>query len=90
MRLGQQLRKEVQVKVCKAGRPEGFFHNGRFWRINSLMEEWRDTGRWWDDEGEKVFFRVTARPVGDEGPFALCELFFEPQSDRWILYFVHD
>lgn len=88
--MGQRMRKEVQVKLDSRGRLGGFYHNGQFWRVNSMMEEWRDTGEWWNGEAEKLFFRVTARPIRDEGAPVLCEIFFEPHDDRWILYLLHD
>ncbi len=47
------------------------------------MEDWRDTGQWWEGEAEKHFYRVAAGC----GVYELC---FVPQGGEWTLYKVYD
>lgn len=67
--------------------------------MGRTAEVWKDTGRWWEGEGEKVFYRVEAAaggaPAGHPAgvPPAggrLVELYFDRKAGKWFLYRVYD
>jgi DNA relaxase NicK len=52
--------------------------------VQNILDEWKDTGRWWDGEDEKVFYRLT----GTGG--AVYELCSDGRLNQWNLYRVLD
>lgn len=88
--MSPRLMKEIQVRVDRRGMPRGFFHDGRFWIVREVVDVWRDTGEWWEGEEEKIFFRIGALPVREDGPPVLCEIYTDRRADVWVLYVVYD
>lgn len=78
--------KPVPVEADDRGYPRRFFWH-RWYRVVEILDEWRETGAWWDGEEERVVVRVLTA----EG--ALFELerslgrpavgAGEPQPGRW-------
>lgn len=73
-----------QVSIGRSGRPHRFAWSGRSFVVNRTTEVWKDTGRWWEGEGEKTFFRLET--VGGQ----LVELYRDHQSGVWFIYRVYD
>lgn len=48
------------------------------------MERWKDTGRWWEGEAPKLFYRVETVGGG------LWEIFLDTAEHRWYLYKIYD
>ncbi len=74
---------EIEV-VSRGGRPVSFRWRGRRYAIRTILETWKDTGRWWEGEGTKVFLRA-----GGAGG-ALWEIYFDTAGATWHLYKVYD
>jgi len=64
--------------------PAAFRWRGRLYRITAVQECWRLVGAWWDDEGERTFFRVQ---VEGGGIFELC---YDHRRMVWLLERVED
>lgn len=65
-------------------RPRRFFWIRHWVDVQSILEEWKDTGCWWDGETEKTFYRL----AGSGG--AVYELFADRKLNQWNLYRVLD
>lgn len=68
--------------VTERERPRKFFWFKRWVNVAKIMDEWKETGRWWDGDQEKTFFRI----LSPEG--SIYELY--GQERRWNLYKVYD
>lgn len=58
-----------------------------------VVEEWKDTGEWWNDEAEKIFYRVAAAsPPDDDGRAGarVFEIYQDTRTKRWYLYKAYD
>lgn len=73
----------IRVTVGPDRQPLSFWWNRRRFRINEVIEVWRDTGQWWEGEAEKSFYRVSA----GRGVYELC---FDSRNSEWRLYKVYD
>lgn len=61
------------------GKPVAFTWRLRTYCIVAYVDEWRDTGEWWQGESVKDFWRVRTAGGG------LFDLYCEP-PDQWTLY----
>jgi len=77
------LAEEIEVEL-KGGRPRSFRWRGRRYAIRTILERWKDTGRWWEGERTKVFLRIG----GEHG--ALWEIYFDTAGSAWYLYRIYD
>lgn len=68
--------------VVEKGRPKRFFWIKRWINISFIIDKWNEVGRWWENEEEKVFFRV----LTFEG--SMYEIY--SSKKRWSLYRVYD
>lgn len=62
--------------------PKRFFWFKRWVSIAKIMDAWKEVGRWWEEEQEKMFFRV----VSAEG--SIYEVYSAKRG--WNLYKVYD
>jgi len=74
----------VLVVTDKKAVPRRFFWYKRWFSVKDVLEQWKDTGRWWDGEREKVFFRLQVKEGG------VYELFSDIAQNQWRLYKVYD
>jgi len=59
---------EVPIVVeCQQGKPVTFGRGRDLFAVRRILDHWRETGRWWEGEGEKDFFLVEANPAGVRG-----------------------
>ncbi len=68
--------------IEEGGKPRRFFWFKRWVNVSKVTDRWRETGRWWEGDEEKTFFRV----LSTKG--SLYELYAEKLS--WNLYKVYD
>lgn len=74
-----------QLQVKASGNvPRSFSWRGKTYMIESIIERWKDTGRWWQDETPKYFFRVKTADGG------LWEIYLDTGSRLWFLYKIYD
>ncbi|MEW6182098.1 MAG: DUF6504 family protein [Bacillota bacterium] len=66
------------------GVPRSFCWRGGSYSIRTVLEAWKDTGRWWKDEAPKFFFRVETTGGG------LWEIYLDTARYEWHLYKVYD
>ncbi len=64
--------------------PAAFCWRGKAYHVSAIQELWRLVGAWWDEEGEKTFFRVLAETG------AIFELSYDHASRIWLLERVED
>ncbi|MEW6046157.1 MAG: DUF6504 family protein [Bacillota bacterium] len=64
--------------------PACFVWRGRRIAVRECLDEWYETGRWWDGEGEKRFVQVL---TADRG---IYELGYDVATGQWQLYRVVD
>jgi len=62
--------------------PKRFFWFKRWVSVAKIMDTWKEIGRWWEEDQEKMFFRV----LSVEG--SIYEVYSEKR--RWSLYKVYD
>lgn len=67
----------------KGGLPFRFSIGGRHLQVEQILDHWRETGRWWEGEEEREFFRVEA----GEGGYIV---YLNRATGRWFLYKVLD
>lgn len=64
--------------------PRAFTFRGRRYRVIRILECWRQTGRWWVGEGERIVQRVEVVGGG------VFELAYEETLQQWVLYRIYD
>lgn len=52
--------------------------------VRTVLERWKDTGRWWEGESVKLFFRVETADGG------FWEIYLDTGTQMWHLYRVYD
>lgn len=73
-----------RLKVCSAnGLPRFLWWRGRRHTVETVLERWRETGRWWEGEAPKLFFRV-------ETTGGLWGIYFDTARQTWHLYRIYD
>jgi hypothetical protein len=72
------------------GEPAAFTWAGRRYRVERVEACWKEVGPWWDGEGERTFFRITARLPGPPTAPGVYELRFDHGSEEWRLHEVVD
>lgn len=63
--------------------PHRFIWAGQTYRVEQVLDCWRDIGAWWEGEAEKIFWRVQ---VWDGGVFEL----WQDAGGNWAVYRVWD
>ena len=74
----------VLVVTDKKSIPSRFFWYKRWLNVLNILEQWKDTGRWWDGESEKIFYRLQVKEGG------IYEIFSDIALNQWRLYKVYD
>ncbi len=63
--------------------PYSFRWAGRTCRVDQVLDNWQDTGAWWEGEAEKTFWRVQIRGGG------VFEL-WQDTAGQWAVYRIWD
>jgi hypothetical protein len=66
------------------GLPRAFSWHGRRHVVLEVLERWRDTGRWWEGEAPRLFFRLETAGGG------LWEIYRDEAQGTWHLYRIYD
>ncbi|MBC7347013.1 MAG: hypothetical protein H5U00_06090 [Clostridia bacterium] len=74
---------ELEVSL-KGDVPRAFRWRGKSYAVLEILEVWRDTGRWWEEEAPKLFFRLRTAGGG------LWEIYRDEARGTWHLYKVYD
>ena len=73
----------VPVEVDERGYPRRFYWR-RWHRVCEILDDWRETGAWWDGEAERIVVRVLTSEGG------VFELERPVHEQAWWLYKVYD
>ncbi|TDA66946.1 MAG: hypothetical protein D9V47_11540 [Clostridia bacterium] len=76
--------KRIQVNCNDGGPPGSFRWRGKKYAVAAVLERWRDTGRWWEGEAPKIFFRLQTPGGG------LWEIYLDTGEAAWYLYKIYD
>lgn len=68
--------------VENKGIPQRFFWFRHWFSVEEVMDKWRETGRWWEEDEEKTFYRVADKEGG------VFEIYLNKRT--WNLYKVYD
>ncbi|RJX20100.1 MAG: hypothetical protein C4570_04365 [Ammonifex sp.] len=74
----------AKIKVGGKDLPGSFSWRGKTYTVRAILEAWKDTGRWWEGEPPKLFFRVETADGG------LWEVYLDTADESWHLYKVYD
>jgi hypothetical protein len=75
--------RRVEVVCGPDGRPSRFGRGKKNQeRVCRVLDAWKETGRWWAGETEKIFYRVETETGG------VYELYTDRQD--WYLYKIYD
>lgn len=64
--------------------PTRFGWHRHWYKVRNIIEQWSDTGRWWEGESEKIFYRLQTTEDG------VYELYHDLRQNQWRLYRVLD
>ncbi|HOQ09808.1 MAG TPA: hypothetical protein PLG09_06755 [Syntrophomonadaceae bacterium] len=76
--------KALQVSCDNQGSPLSLQKDQQTFRVEQVLDCWRDTGCWWEGESEKLFYRLSL----DNG--AIVEIYRDLETHAWLLYKVYD
>jgi len=76
------LKETIRVDM-KGNIPQKMLFRGKWFQIEKVVEQWRETGRWWENEVERDFFFIQT----GQGGFILYR---ESPTQKWVLYKVLD
>lgn len=65
------------------GEPRSFRWRGRTFLVTAVLDCWRDTGAWWNQEAVKTFWRLQVREYG------VFEL-WQDAGGGWAVYRIWD
>lgn len=74
----------IAITTNANGLPSYFAWRNHRHHVSNVLEEWRDTGCWWDGEGEKAFYLLQDADGG------VYELYHDFSLKQWRLYRVLD
>ncbi|MGI6548105.1 MAG: DUF6504 family protein [Bacillota bacterium] len=82
--MSKLVQKQITVLTETGANPRSFRWHDRWHHIATVYESWRETGRWWCGEGERVFYRAETVAGG------IYELYYDTGRCQWYLYRVYD
>ena len=91
--MARRIDEPVRVALRQGGQePVAFTWGNRRYAVEHVEARWKEVGPWWDGEGERTFFRVTARHhvPGLRPEAGVYELRFDHPSECWWLQEVVD
>jgi hypothetical protein len=78
------VNKPADVATGPGGNPVAFRWAGGRYRVREVLDFWRETGRWWEQEAETETWRVDTIEGG------VFELVRTPSTGTWKLYKAYD
>lgn len=83
--MSRYYRNRPLAVICSDKGLPGFIRDaGRVLAVERILEQWRDTGRWWEGESEKAFFRLRLEEGG------VREIYQDLADGAWYLYKSYD
>lgn len=76
--------KHLLVSCNHRGEPRLIRNGSQSLAVEQILEQWRDTGCWWEGESEKAFYRLVCR----DG--SVREIFCDLVSGQWYVYKIYD
>ncbi|MBI5832152.1 MAG: nucleotidyltransferase [Armatimonadetes bacterium] len=61
----RRLHETIEVRSNTRGEPIAFTTRGGVHRVEHVVDHWFESGRWWDGEPRKAFWRVDAGGLFD-------------------------
>lgn len=80
--MAKLVNKPITVKYNALQGPLALSFDGLYLLVEEVLDTWKDTGAWWEGEGEKTFFRLQVQNNG------LCEIYCE--NADWYIYKFYD
>lgn len=74
----------IEVVCNPKGYPGKLYIHHAFTQVEEVLDKWMDTGCWWDNESEKMFYRICC----NKG--SIYEVFQDLESKQWFLYKAYD
>ncbi|OPZ63031.1 MAG: hypothetical protein BWY85_01886 [Firmicutes bacterium ADurb.Bin506] len=68
--MSRKIGRRIEVEESAPGRPGKFYWSGRWNRVSSVIDSWRECGEWWNGADEQDYFLVSADP--GTGCYELC------------------
>lgn len=82
------VRGDIRVTLRPSGNaPASFVWERRQYEVEKVLLVWKIAAAWWDGEGERTCFRVSAAAGEESGLF---ELAYDHEERAWILTRVLD
>lgn len=82
------IQRDLRVSLRPSGNaPAAFVWERRRYQVQQVLMVWKELGAWWDGEGERTCFRVSAAAEDLMGYFDLA---YDHESRTWILARVMD
>lgn len=82
------VRSDITVTLRPNGNaPASFVWERRQYEVERVLLVWKATAAWWDGEGERTCFRVSAAAGEESGLF---ELAYDHEEHAWVLSRVVD
>jgi hypothetical protein len=81
--MSKRIQEPVRVTLRRGGaEPAAFVWNEKRYTVQQVEAIWKEAGPWWDGEGERTLFRVTARSASQAGVYELCR---DETAGTWML-----
>lgn len=80
----QTIRNIRNIHAIQSDGSSRFRWRKKLFTVKEIIDHWRDTGCWWDGEGEKLFYRIETTNLG------VCDIYLDQTSKRWYLYKLYD
>lgn len=78
------INRQADVTMGPGSTPVSFKWAGGRYRVKAVLDRWLEAGRWWEQETEKVTWRVATHEGG------IFELTWDPAAKQWHLYKAYD
>jgi len=78
------INEPIKAHLDKDSNITAFIWRRRLYRVQEVIDWWREPSEWWDEKAVGVFFRVNARG-SSTGTYELCKL-----GGEWFLSRVLD
>jgi hypothetical protein len=76
--------KQIRCLTDNKGIPTRVELQDTMLKVTEIMERWADTGRWWKQESEKMFYRIQL----EDG--SVFEIFKDLVGSDWFQYKKYD
>ena len=82
--MSKLINESIIVHESKSDNVIAFIWRKRVYRVQEVLNKWREPGKWWDNEPIQHYFRVNAQNTGS-GIYELCRI-----EDKCLLHRIID